>query len=117
MRLYSRATGVLLLCTAAIWPAWAATDPSLLGEARSVSLMMGVARFCPQVMAIDRNLAERYADVFRTAGRKVGGAAFDEILTAEAKRRYQEIQITGISAWCAAQRSSLRELGAGAIFR
>jgi hypothetical protein len=88
-----------------------------LGEARSVSLMMGVAKFCSQVMAIDRDLAERYADVFRTAGRKVGGAAFDGILTAEAKRRFQEIQVTGIPAWCAAQRSSLRELGAGAIFR
>ncbi len=117
MDLSSRAAGVLFLCVTAAWPAWAAPGASLLGEARSVSLMMGVAKFCPQVMAIDRDLAERYADVFRTAGRKLGGVTWDGVITAEAERRFAEIQNTGIPAWCAAQRSSLRALGAGAIFR
>jgi hypothetical protein len=107
----------VLLCAAFAWPGWASAGPSLLGEARSVSLMTGVAKFCPQVMAIDHDLAERYAEVFRTVGRRTGGLAWDGILTAEAKRRFQEIRITGVPAWCAAQRSSLRELGAGAIFR
>jgi hypothetical protein len=80
--------------------------------ARSLSLMIMIRTICPRFSLVDADLAEKLGRVYDDTGRHFAGRRWPEIVRAEIKRRYSEIEAAGAEAWCERQRHrpELREV-------
>ena len=95
-----------------------AQDVTIVGVARSVSLMRQIVATCGTAFDVDADLASRAEKSFVQAGEKLyGGKAFDAAVAAELQRRAEEVRTTGSDRWCADQRERLKDMPGKKIFR